>query len=137
MIWVSVIPAASRAVHGLDREALRGAPAFEVLYPGITAFLNERVVIGHTIGFDIAMLTKEAERIGQRFVQPLALDIRLLAQLAEPGLPSYSLEALGAWLAARGVPAVLVRPDRYVFGSGDPAALIAAWRAPFERRVVA
>ncbi len=92
------IPAASRAVHGLDREALRGAPAFEVLYPGITAFLNERVVIGHTIGFDIAMLTKEAERIGQRFVQPLALDIRLLAQLAEPGLPSYSLEALGAWL---------------------------------------
>lgn len=46
-------------------------------------------------------------------------------------------EALGAWLAARGVPAVLVRPDRYVFGAGDPAALIAAWRAPFERRVAA
>ncbi len=92
------IPAASRAVHGLDREALRGAPAFEVLYPGIMAFLAGRVVIGHTIGFDIAMLTKEAERLGQRFVQPIALDIRLLAQLAEPGLPSYSLEALGAWL---------------------------------------
>jgi 3-(3-hydroxy-phenyl)propionate hydroxylase len=31
------------------------------------------------------------------------------------------------WLDKRGVDAVLVRPDRYVFGTGDPDALIAAW----------
>ena len=34
---------------------------------------------------------------------------------------------LAKWLADRGVEAVLVRPDRYVFGSGEPVALIAAW----------
>lgn len=92
------IPASARAVHGIDRAALAGAPAFGVLYPGIDAFIQGRIVIGHTIGFDIAMLTQEVERLGQRFVPPIALDIRLLAQLAEPGLPSYSLEALSAWL---------------------------------------
>jgi 3-(3-hydroxy-phenyl)propionate hydroxylase len=37
--------------------------------------------------------------------------------------------ALGKWLTGRGVEAVLVRPDRYIFGSGDAAALISAWTA--------
>jgi 3-(3-hydroxy-phenyl)propionate hydroxylase len=35
--------------------------------------------------------------------------------------------ALLKWLYSRGAEAVLVRPDRYVFGAGDPAALAAAW----------
>jgi 3-(3-hydroxy-phenyl)propionate hydroxylase len=35
--------------------------------------------------------------------------------------------ALTRWLDRRGVGAVLVRPDRYVFGAGDPATLAAAW----------
>lgn len=92
------IPASAQAVHGIDRAALVGAPGFNQLYPGIAAFIAGRIVIGHTIGFDIAMLTREVERLGQSFTPPIALDIRLLAQLAEPGLPSYSLEALSAWL---------------------------------------
>lgn len=92
------IPASASAVHGLDRAALVGAPDFAAVYGGIHAFLEGRVVIGHTIGFDIAMLEREAKRIGQRFAAPLSLDIRLLAQIAEPSLPSYSLEALGARL---------------------------------------
>jgi 3-(3-hydroxy-phenyl)propionate hydroxylase len=32
-----------------------------------------------------------------------------------------------AWLDRHGVDAVLVRPDRYVFGGGDPAQLLNAW----------
>jgi CBS domain-containing protein len=92
------IPASVRAIHGIDNAALAGAPSFAVLYPGLGAFIRGRIVIGHTVGFDIAMLTQEAARLGERFKPPIALDVRLLAQLAEPGLPSYSLEALGSWL---------------------------------------
>jgi 3-(3-hydroxy-phenyl)propionate hydroxylase len=33
-----------------------------------------------------------------------------------------------AWLDKHGVDAVLLRPDRYVFGSGDPDALAALWQ---------
>lgn len=36
-------------------------------------------------------------------------------------------EALLAWLDRQGVDAVLVRPDRYVFGAGDPGRLLDAW----------
>jgi 3-(3-hydroxy-phenyl)propionate hydroxylase len=56
--------------------------------------------------------------------------------LAEPRLAGHR-EALAAWLGQHGAAAVLVRPDRYVFGAGDPAALAAAWREPLERRVAA
>jgi len=57
-----------------------------------------------------------------------------------PGLSVVSLadarlaghrKALAAWLGRHGAEAVLVRPDRYVFGAGDPAALVDAWRKPF------
>lgn len=37
--------------------------------------------------------------------------------------------ALSDWLEKQGAEAVLVRPDRYVFGTGDAAVLAAAWSA--------
>ncbi len=37
--------------------------------------------------------------------------------------------ALSAWLEQHQAQAVLVRPDRYVFGTGTPSALISAWTA--------
>ncbi|HEX4182053.1 MAG TPA: bifunctional 3-(3-hydroxy-phenyl)propionate/3-hydroxycinnamic acid hydroxylase [Caulobacteraceae bacterium] len=36
---------------------------------------------------------------------------------------------LDSWFASHGAQAVLVRPDRYVFGAGEPHALLAAWAA--------
>ncbi len=41
---------------------------------------------------------------------------------------------LNAWLEETGAPAVLVRPDRYVFGAGDPKTLSAALRAKLTAR---
>jgi 3-(3-hydroxy-phenyl)propionate hydroxylase len=59
---------------------------------------------------------------------PPASDM-ISASLQEPRLGPYRA-ALAGWLAERGAEAVLVRPDRYVFGTGDAEALLTAWRAP-------
>ena len=48
--------------------------------------------------------------------------------LGEPVLAPFRTDLLG-WLDTHGAEAVLVRPDRYVFGTGEPAALVAAWSA--------
>jgi 3-(3-hydroxy-phenyl)propionate hydroxylase len=46
--------------------------------------------------------------------------------LTSPDLAPFAAD-LAAWLDRRGADAVLVRPDRYVFGSGGAADLVAAW----------
>ena len=45
--------------------------------------------------------------------------------------------ALLAWLERRGVEAVLVRPDRCVFGSGAPRELLDAWRTSLDAAMIA
>jgi 3-(3-hydroxy-phenyl)propionate hydroxylase len=76
---------------------------------------------------------------GSYFPQPLAADgTRLDAVLgpdrwliARADLAGVSLapfaEALTGWFDRHRVEAVLVRPDRYVFGTGSPAELERAW----------
>lgn len=75
---------------------------------------------------------------GSYFPQPVAGGLRLDA-LLEAGhwlLTRGDLEradlapfkaALAGWFDANGVDAVLVRPDRYVFGTGDPKILAEEW----------
>lgn len=50
----------------------------------------------------------------------------LVFSLAAPELRQFA-EFLGAWLDVAGAQAVLLRPDRHVFGTGDAAQLINLW----------
>jgi 3-(3-hydroxy-phenyl)propionate hydroxylase len=83
---------------------------------------------------------------GERFIQPVLGDGRKLDDLAGQGWRLFAHGvlphttgvaaidvtaiddggALAQWLTDRDAPAVLVRPDHYVFGTGTPAALMAA-----------
>lgn len=92
------IPPASTSVHGIEDANVRDAPSFPEAWPEISDYIGGSVVIGHSIGYDLAILTKECERAGIRLSPPRALDIRLLAQIAEPSLAGHSLERLAAWL---------------------------------------
>jgi len=89
---------------------------------------------------------------GSYFPQPIAADgVRLDDSLAEgawligrgiantpwgltavdlggPGMTPFA-DAIDAWLLGHGVEAVLIRPDRHVFGTGRIEDLIAAWSA--------
>lgn len=92
------IPAAAARVHGIDDATVAGAASFAEVWGEFTAYVRDAVLIGHSIGFDIAVLKRECARIGLSWEPGTFLDVALLAQVAEPNLPGYSLESLAAWL---------------------------------------
>ena len=92
------IPAAASTMHGIDDEAIAAAADFAEIWPEFSALLEGAIVIGHTLGFDLAVLKRECERAGLAWLRPRTLDTRLLAEVAAPDLAGFSLEQLAAWL---------------------------------------
>jgi CBS domain-containing protein len=92
------IPPAATRIHGIDGAAVADAPAFAAVWPEFLQALGDAVVIGHTVGFDLAVFGRECEREGLDWTPPRALDTRLLAEIAEPELADYALESLANWL---------------------------------------
>jgi CBS domain-containing protein len=96
-----IIPAGATAIHGITAQDLTGAPPFAAVYRELNRFVGARVVIGHTLGFDLALLKRECERVGEAPPEWPILDVRLMAEIAAPTLANFSVDALGAWLGVR------------------------------------
>ncbi|MFZ2160474.1 MAG: DUF294 nucleotidyltransferase-like domain-containing protein [Bradyrhizobium sp.] len=93
-----LIPAETTRIHGIDDAMVAESPLFADVWPDFKAFLGKAVVIGHTVGFDLAVLKRECDLAGLAWKRPRTLDTRLLAQIAAPELAGYTLETLAAWL---------------------------------------
>lgn len=92
------IPAETTRIHGIDNAMVAESPLFADVWPRFSTFLGQAVVIGHTVGFDLAVLKRECDLAGLPWIRPRTLDTRLLAQIAAPELAGYALEKLTAWL---------------------------------------
>ncbi|MBM3608169.1 MAG: hypothetical protein FJX29_06915, partial [Alphaproteobacteria bacterium] len=84
------------AVTRIDDAMLQGAPGFPAAYAQLRAFAGESIIIGHSIGFDIAVMEAECQRAGLEIWKPVTLDTRFLAQAAFPNLPAYTLETVSS-----------------------------------------
>jgi CBS domain-containing protein len=89
------------AIHGIDDKAVVSAPDFAGIWPQFAEAMSEAVVIGHTLGFDLAVLKRECERAKLPWHAPRTLDTMLLAQVIEPNLGGYTLEHLANWLGVK------------------------------------
>ena len=90
---------------------------------------------------DRGVILEATRGAGSYFPQPLARGGSRLDDVLGSGcwllsrrsLASVALapfaERIGRWLDDHGADAVLVRPDRYVFGTGDGEMLLASWHA--------
>ncbi|MBN8534596.1 MAG: CBS domain-containing protein [Rhizobiales bacterium] len=92
------IPPASTKIHGLTAESLAGAPTFPEAYARFCGFAETRVLIGHNVGFDLAILQRECKLAGLKPPQNRMLDTRLLAELCFPRLAGFTLDALASHL---------------------------------------
>jgi DNA polymerase-3 subunit epsilon/CBS domain-containing protein len=92
------IPPRSTDVHGIDDTMVKGAPRFAEAWKAFTVFAGKRLLVGFSVGFDLAVIQREAERAGVPYVQPRALCVRMLAQVALPHLHDPALELLAEHL---------------------------------------
>ena len=95
------IRAEATRVHGIGDAAVAAAPSFASIATSLRPLLLGRVVIGHHIAFDLAVLRHEAARAGIAWADPPALDVALLLAALEPSLSDLSLETVARRL---GVP---------------------------------
>src|SRR5262245_58343120 len=56
------IPVSASAVHRIDDAIVADAPRFSELWADWRDFMSGAVVIGHSVGFDLAVLRRECER---------------------------------------------------------------------------
>jgi len=70
------IPEKSRAIHGIDNGMVADAPEFSHIFPQLRDGLNDRVIMGYNIGFDLAVLEAEASRHGLEWEIPPAICVR-------------------------------------------------------------
>ena len=95
------IPPEATAVHNIRDADVANAPAVADGLKQLLALIGDRLVIGHSIGFDLAIIRAECQRAGLDYRKPRILDTRLLAELANKSLPDFSMDMIGEWL---GVP---------------------------------
>lgn len=115
------IAAVATSIHGIGDEHVAEAPAFGEVRDEFLSFIGDAVVIGHMVGFDLAVLTRECERAGARFPDVQALDTNLLARVAMPELADFSLDHVARKLRAR--------IDNRHSALGDAAGAAAIFRA--------
>jgi CBS domain-containing protein len=93
------IPAFSTGIHGINDAKVAEAPVFGSIWPQFLDYVGHSVLVGHTVGFDLAILQQECRRAGVAWVPPRAtLDTQHLVQLVDPRRAGNSLEELADWL---------------------------------------
>ncbi len=92
------VPPASSRIHGITNDQLVGQPDFAAAWTQFQDFVGPRVLVGHSIGFDLAVLERECRAADLPWTKPRALCVRLLATVANPNLADHSLDKIAAWL---------------------------------------
>jgi DNA polymerase-3 subunit epsilon len=89
------IPKTSTAIHGIDDRMVATAPTLALLWGSIQHAWQGRVLVGHNIGYDIAMLQHEASRHRLPLHPPAgALDLGLLYAGLKPRAQQITLERI-------------------------------------------
>jgi DNA polymerase-3 subunit epsilon len=79
------IPAASTAFHGIVDGMVAGVGDFHKHWPELHRHLQDGLIVGHQVYFDLAILGREVRRLGGKLQPPVALDTALLFAALHPG----------------------------------------------------
>jgi len=87
-----LIPPAASAIHHITDVMVRDAPGLAEVWPELQSRAAGAVLLGHHIGFDMAMLAAAEKRHGLSWPSLLSLDTARLASALDPSEKSVALE---------------------------------------------
>ncbi len=88
----------STEIHHIADDDVAGAENFPAAIRAYAEWAGAAIVLGWSIGFDLAILKAEHDRHDLAWLPPRTLDVRHLVQLLSPNLPGLSLDVAAAWL---------------------------------------
>lgn len=88
------IPPVSTSIHGITDAMVIDATGYPAIAGDLAGFCGARVWIGHNIGFDIAILRREARLAGLPWSEPTYLDTLRLYAALRPRAPDVELDAI-------------------------------------------
>lgn len=91
------ISAESQKIHGISADMLRGQPRIEEVMPRLVRFVEDSVVVGHNVDFDMRFFRECEERAGVRLSQPV-LDTLRLEYVVNPNQQDRTLEGIAGRL---------------------------------------
>jgi len=92
------IPKQSIAIHKIQDDDVAEAPLFPVIAERLKNLFSGHVVIGHNIGFDIAVLRHEFARAELSWHEPPVIDIGQLLGALQRSLPDLGFETVASAL---------------------------------------
>ena len=92
------IPSQVSLIHGIHNRDVEGAPYFEEIASSLLDFLEDSILCGYNIGFDLGFINRELEKINYPPLYLPAIDVLLMARGNLPQLPSYSLPSVARYL---------------------------------------
>ena len=113
------IPAQSTTIHKIRDDDVAEAPLFPVVAERLKNLFSGHVVIGHNIGFDIAILRHEFARAELAWHEPPIIDIGQLMGALQRSLPDLGFETVASALGVE-------IHDRHS-ASGDCRAAAEVW----------
>ncbi len=92
------IPPQASLIHGIYTRDVEDAPYFEEIVASLLDFLEDSILCGYNIGFDLGFINRELEKINYPPLHPPAIDVLLMARSVLPQLPRYSLPSVARYL---------------------------------------
>lgn len=92
------VPPSSTEIHGITDTDVATARPFRDVISDFSAWVGSSIVMGYSLGFDLAILKAEHVRAGMAWKAPRSLCVRQLVKVLAPNLPGESLELTAEWL---------------------------------------
>lgn len=83
----------AQAIHGITPDMLRGKPTIDQVLPVFRRFVEDTVIVGHNVAFDMRFLEIQGAPFGLTFDMP-TLDTLLMECILNPNQEDKSLEGI-------------------------------------------